>query len=165
MREAVSPSPTTPPAPAAFAAASEGGYAGDLQPPEAFALLNSTPRAYLVDVRSSAEWSFVGLPDLAALGRQPLLVEWQAFPGMALNGRFVDQAEAALKEAGAGYDDPVLFLCRSGARSRAAAIAMTKAGYRACYNIADGFEGALDSARHRGLTGGWKASGLPWVQS
>lgn len=154
-----------PPAPVAFAAVSESGYAGDLQPLEAFALLKSNPKAHLVDVRSSAEWSFVGLTDLAELGRQPLLVEWQAFPGMALNARFVEQADAALKDVGAGANDPVLFLCRSGARSRAAAIAMTKAGFHACYNIVDGFEGALDNARHRGLTGGWKASGLPWVQS
>jgi rhodanese-related sulfurtransferase len=58
----------------------------------------------------------------------------------------------------------MLFLCRSGARSRAAAMALTAAGYTSCYNIAEGFEGNPDAERHRGTTGGWKAAGLPWAQ-
>jgi rhodanese-related sulfurtransferase len=59
---------------------------------------------------------------------------------------------------------PILFICRSGGRSRAAAAALTAAGYRRCYNVAEGFEGNPDPERHRGKTGGWKAAGLPWVQ-
>jgi rhodanese-related sulfurtransferase len=58
----------------------------------------------------------------------------------------------------------VLFICRSGQRSRGAAIAMTSAGYQRCYNVAEGFEGSHDGARHRGTVGGWKARQLPWVQ-
>lgn len=151
--------------PRVFAAEGKAPYAGDVAANEAFALLKENPKAVLVDVRSSAEWSFVGLPDLTSLGRQPLLIEWQSFPGMAPNPRFVEQTRAALAEAGVGAGDPVLFLCRSGARSRNAAIALTEAGFGACYNISDGFEGALDGERHRGRRTGWKAEGLPWAQN
>jgi len=83
---------------------------------------------------------------------------------MAANPDFVAEAGAEIAKAGADRNAPVLFLCRSGARSRAAAIAMTRAGYTRAYNISGGFEGDLDGQRHRGGTNGWKASGLPWRQ-
>ncbi|MGD0143130.1 MAG: rhodanese-like domain-containing protein [Rhizomicrobium sp.] len=138
-------------------------YAGDLTSDAAWALLNDNPKAQLVDVRTTAEWSFVGLPDLSSVGRDVHCVEWQSFPTMAVNPDFVGQTKAQL--AGAVADTPVLFLCRSGARSRAAAIAMTRAGFSRAYNIAGGFEGDMDQQRHRGQRNGWKASGLPWKQS
>jgi rhodanese-related sulfurtransferase len=138
-------------------------YAGDIEPKEAWELLKSNPAAQVVDVRTMAEWSFVGLPDLSPLGRQVLCVEWQNFPDMAPNQNFVAETQAAAR--GATIDTPLLFLCRSGARSRGAAIAMTRAGFTAAYNIAGGFEGDLDPARHRGSKNGWKAEGLPWKQS
>ena len=59
----------------------------------------------------------------------------------------------------------MLFICRSGARSAAAASAMTQAGYTSCWNVAQGFEGDRDAVGHRASVGGWKAAGLPWVQS
>ncbi len=136
-------------------------YAGDLSPEEAWALLKSDPAARLVDVRTSAEWNFVGIADLSALGREAALVEWQILPSMQVNPGFVAQTGQACPEPTA----PVLFLCRSGARSRSAAIAMTRAGYAKAYNIAGGFEGDLDADRHRGGKNGWKASGLPWKQT
>ena len=138
------------------------GYAGDLSAEEAWELLKSDPRARLVDVRTRPEWNFVGLPDLEVLGRDVQLVEWQSFPSMQVNPGFVAETAEA---TGGDKDAPVLFLCRSGARSRSAAIAMTKAGYARAYNVAGGFEGDLDSERHRGRKNGWKASGLPWKQS
>jgi rhodanese-related sulfurtransferase len=141
------------------------GYAGDIEPNAAWALLSGNPKAQLVDVRTAAEWTFVGLPDLAGIGREVLRVEWQSFPSMAINGAFADEAAGRLAQAGAGADTPVLFLCRSGARSRAAAIAMTKAGFTQAYNLVGGFEGDLDSDHHRGRTNGWKAAGLPWKQT
>ncbi|HEY0107345.1 MAG TPA: rhodanese-like domain-containing protein [Rhizomicrobium sp.] len=136
-------------------------YAGDISPDEAWALLQSEPQAALVDVRTRAEWSFVGVPDLTPLGREAALVEWQQFPSMQVNPDFVAQAAAA----GPDKAVPLLFLCRSGARSRSAAIAMTQAGYARAYNVAGGFEGDLDEARHRGRKNGWKASGLAWKQT
>jgi rhodanese-related sulfurtransferase len=137
-------------------------YAGDLSAAEAWALLQSDPRARLVDVRTTAEWNFVGLPDLSSVGRDVGLVEWQVFPTMQVNPSFVAQTEEAV---GADKDAPVLFLCRSGARSRSAAVALTRAGYARAYNIAGGFEGDLDGERHRGHRNGWKAAGLPWKQT
>jgi rhodanese-related sulfurtransferase len=140
-------------------------YAGDVAVQEAWALLERETRAQLVDVRTVAEWNFVGVPDLTSLGRQVHHIEWQQFPSMAPNTAFVPDVVTALEEAGADRGTPVLFLCRSGARSRAAAVALTEAGFTQAFNIANGFEGDLDSSRHRGLTSGWKAAGLPWRQS
>lgn len=143
---------------------SDTGYAGDLSPRESWRRLSSDGAAQLVDVRSVAEWNFVGVPDLAELGRETLFCEWQHFPS-APNPEFVQQVVEALKRTSYHPGAPLFFLCRSGARSRAAAIAMNKAGYGPCFNVSDGFEGGLDHERHRGSSGGWKASGLPWTQS
>ncbi|MCF4167443.1 rhodanese-like domain-containing protein [Zavarzinia compransoris] len=139
-------------------------YAGDITPGDAWRILSQDSGAVLIDVRSDAEWSFVGLPDLSAMGKTPLLVAWARFPGMVRNESFVADMKAALPEAGFRSGSPLLFLCRSGARSRAAAIAATSAGFDPAYNIIGGFEGDLDAERHRGSTGGWKAEGLPWQQ-
>jgi rhodanese-related sulfurtransferase len=141
------------------------GYAGDISAFEAYSLLEKDETAVLVDVRTKAEWSYVGVPNLSELGKQTLLIEWQEFPSMAINPNFAATLEATLKEKGVAPNAPVLFLCRSGARSRAAAIAMTQAGHTRCFNIATGFEGPLDDSRHRGAIDGWKAQGLPWLQS
>ena len=140
-------------------------YAGDLDIGAAWELLAREPQAQLVDVRTVAEWNFVGLPDLSALGREPHRIEWQCYPSMQPNPHFVADAAERLQAAGAGPQTSVLFLCRSGARSRAAAVAMTRAGFRQAFNIADGFEGGLDGEGHRGKVGGWKAAGLPWRQT
>jgi rhodanese-related sulfurtransferase len=140
-------------------------YAGDIEPAAVWKALRQAPAAQMVDVRTQAEWSFVGLPDLSTLGRSVLLCEWQAFPSMAENPNFVRDMDALLRRAGYDKGAPLYFLCRSGARSRFAAIAMTAAGYGPCFNIQDGFEGPLDRARHRGEAAGWKAAGLPWMQS
>ncbi len=97
---------------------------------DAWKILEADPRAQLVDVRTMAEWNFVGLPDLSGLARRVLTVEWQSYPGMGVNPDFAGQVtELHRAGEGAGKDSTVLFLCRSGARSRAAAIAMTKAGF------------------------------------
>jgi rhodanese-related sulfurtransferase len=135
-------------------------YAGDVTAQQAWERLAADPRSELIDVRTAAEWSYVGLPDLTQLGKSLLRVEWQAYPSLARNPQF----GAELARAELSKDQTLFFLCRSGARSRAAAEAMTALGYRHCYNIADGFEGPRDSEGHRGRIAGWKASGLPWKQ-
>jgi rhodanese-related sulfurtransferase len=140
-------------------------YAGDIGAAEAWEMLKSDPKAQLVDVRTMAEWNFVGVPDTGALGRELHCVEWQTFPSGMPNPDFVAQASAALADAGAGKQTPLLFLCRSGGRSRAAAMAMTQAGFEKAFNVAGGFEGDLDETRHRGHNNGWKAQDLPWKQS
>lgn len=137
-----------------------GSYAGDLTPRQAWETLISDPAAVLVDVRTRAEWAFVGLPDLSSLDREAFLVEWNRFPEGNANADFLTDL-AATEVA---PEAPVLFLCRSGVRSRGAAAAATAAGYHAAYNISEGFEGDLDPAGHRGV-GGWKSAGLPWRQT
>lgn len=140
-------------------------YAGDLAPQQAWELLSSDSSAILVDVRSQPEWSFVGLPDLSSFKKKPILVPWQTYspasrPPMTLNPSFAADVDASVTDK----STPVIFLCRSGVRSKAAAIAMTARGYKRCYNLAGGFEGPHDDARHRGRVAGWKAAGLPWTQ-
>jgi rhodanese-related sulfurtransferase len=131
---------------------------------EAWARLKSDTGAVLIDVRTIAEWAYVGLPDLSSIGRRPVLVEWQGFPGDQLNSAFTDRVAEALQPIGADQDSELLFICRSGQRSLKAAQAMAAAGYNRCCNVADGFEGPLDPQRHRGQVSGWKAKGLPWAQ-
>lgn len=135
-------------------------YAGDISVQEAWRVLSENPNAVLVDVRTRAEWSFVGVADLSAISKQPTLAEWQSFPTMNVNAGFVAEVKAVVSDEAA----PVLFLCRSGARSLAAAVALTAQGFSRAYNIIGGFEGDLDEARHRGQRTGWKAAGLPWIQ-
>lgn len=141
------------------------GYAGDISVEEAWALLKSERNALLVDCRSAAEWTFAGVPDLAPLSKSAIFVELQSFPGMSPNPRFLPDTAAALEKAGAETETPVLCICRSGARSRTAAMALTRAGFARCYNVAGGVEGDLDSEGHRGRLNGWKAAGLPWRQT
>jgi rhodanese-related sulfurtransferase len=140
-------------------------YAGDLGLKVAWDLLAGDAKAQLVDVRTVAEWNFVGLPDLSGLAREPHRIEWQSYPSMQINPNFVADTSERLQATGADAETPVLFLCRSGARSRAAAVAMTRAGFQKAFNIASGFEGDLDGEGHRGRLTGWKATGLPWRQT
>ena len=135
-------------------------YAGDLDPEQALQLLTDDPRAVLVDVRTRAEWAYVGTPDLSGLGREAVLAEWVSFPDGGRNPRFLDEVSAV-----AATDVPVIFLCRSGVRSVAAAEAATAAGYTGAYNVTEGFEGPPDGDGHRGAAAGWKFRGLPWKQS
>lgn len=144
-------------------AASE--YAGELSVQEAWSLLATEPKAQLIDVRTAPEWVFVGLPDLSPLGREVKRIEWQTFPSMAANPDFVATVTQAVARSGGDRDTAILFVCRSGVRSRSAAIALTDAGFTRAYNVSGGFEGDLDGEGHRGGKNGWKASGLPWRQT
>lgn len=136
------------------------GYAGDVDARQAWKILASDPKAILVDVRTRAEWEYVGFPLLDELGKQTVFVEWQSYPSKALNPEF----QAELEAVGVDRDATVLLICRSGVRSASAAMAMTTAGYATCYNVSGGFEGPHDDGRHRGSVDGWKALGLVWAQ-
>ena len=142
-----------------------GSFAGNVSAAEAFDALSSEPEAVLIDVRTKPEWAYVGIADLSSIGKDILLVEWQAYPAMAVNEDFADVLSEELERRGIGRETALFFLCRSGVRSLAAAEAMAAAGYDRCFNISGGFEGPLDGTRHRGAVDGWKAAGLPWVQS
>ena len=134
-------------------------YAGDITPRESWALLNEHPDAVLVDIRTDAEWRWVGVPDLSSLGREAVFVQWARGDGQRNQG-FI----AELTAAGVAGGRPVIFLCRSGNRSIPAAEAATAAGIGPSFNMLDGFEGQLDAHGHRGA-GGWRAEGLPWRQT
>ncbi|MGI9595072.1 MAG: rhodanese-like domain-containing protein [Acidimicrobiales bacterium] len=124
---------------------------------DAWELLAADSDAALVDVRTEAEWNFVGMPDLATLGKRVQLAEWTRYPDGSPNDEFVGQATDGLSA-----EHPILLICRSGARSRAAAQRLEAAGFEHVYNVTDGFEGNLDGNGHR--HGGWKDA-LPWQQS
>ena len=139
----------------------------ELSPQETYNFLSKHESAALIDVRTRAEWSFVGVPDVVALRRPMWLVEWASFPTMVPNMQFVDQLVA---QAAGSLPDRLFFICRSGARSMMAAqcvaATMQEKGHPLhCTNVAEGFEGDLDEKGHRGKNNGWKARGLPWRQS
>ncbi len=126
-------------------------YAGALLPAEAHALMQAG--AKLVDVRTEPELLYVGkVPGSIAL-------QWQTYPGSRPNPEFLDQLADVTEK-----HDVLMFLCRSGARSHSAAEAATRAGWRECYNVLEGFEGDKDAEQHRNSVGGWRKAGLPWIQ-
>ncbi len=137
-------------------------YAGDITPLQAWKLLSDNPNAVLVDVRTDAEWRFVGVPDLSSLGRDVVYIEWNTTDGTR-NENFADELQQQVAPAAADQERPVIFLCRSGNRSIGAAEVATEVGLTPAYNVLDGFEGHLDANGHRGETG-WRAVGLPWKQ-
>lgn len=132
----------------------------DVTPQQAYQALSANPDTQLVDVRTDAEWTYVGLPDLSPAGKRVLLVQWQVFPSGAPNRSFVEQLGAA----GLTRQHEIYFICRSGARSLMAAEAAEQAGFRTVFNVSDGFEGPPDAEGHRGTIAGWKADALPWRQ-
>lgn len=134
-------------------------FKGDVSPREAWTALVETADAALIDVRTLSEWTFVGGPDLTSLEKKVHRIEWQKFPGMSHNEFFVAEVLAA----GVRKEQPLYLLCRSGVRSKVAAIELASHGYTT-YNIADGFEGQLSPQGHRGI-GGWQGLGLPWKQT
>ena len=143
-----------------FPKAEYGAYAGDLTPLKAWKMLKNDASSELFDVRTDAEFSYVGRPDLSSIGKDIRLVMWVNFPENLVNPEFANEVKAT----GAEPFQKLLFLCRSGVRSRYAAEVMTAAGFPNCYNILEGFEGDKDERGHRGIIAGWKVADLPWVQ-
>lgn len=132
-------------------------YAGDITSLQAWGFLSSEQNSILVDVRTSAEIAFVGKPDLH--DQQYIASPIYEFPHMEFCQSFIEDVKSL-----SGYEK-ILFLCRSGSRSRNAAIIASNEGLNFCYNVSDGFEGELDGNGHRGNISGWKASKLPWSQT
>ena len=127
----------------------------NLNPRQAWDLLQQHTDAVLVDVRTKVEHAFVGHPIGA------IHIAWKEAPDWQLNASFVAEVEIRVPDKQA----PMLLLCRSGQRSLEAANALEAAGFARLINIIDGFEGSLDQQQHRGHLGGWRYDGLPWVQS
>jgi rhodanese-related sulfurtransferase len=129
-------------------------YAGVLTPQEAYEVWQANPQACLVDVRTCAELDWVGRIPGA------IEIEWNSYPGSVPNPLFLTQLAKRVD-----VQAPLLFICRSGARSHNAAMAAVEVGYLDVYNVLEGFEGDKDANNHRGTTGGWRYAGLPWQQS
>lgn len=139
----------------------------ELAPADAYRALETTEDAAMIDVRTRAEWAFTGVADTSATGAPLHMVEWVQFPDMAPNPDFLAQLTA---QCGGTLPGRLLFICRSGARSMAAARLVSEtAAARGqtvhCTNVAEGFEGDLDAEGHRGTVNGWKVHGLPWRQT
>jgi rhodanese-related sulfurtransferase len=132
-------------------------YAGAVTPAEAFALLQADPHVKLVDVRTNAERDWVGRVGVPE--PQHAAVQWVLYPGGLPNPDF----GAQLQQAAPDKDDVLLFLCRSGVRSRHGARLATELGYKNAFDILEGFEGDKDAQGHRKSVGGWCKAGLPWV--
>ena len=136
------------------------GYAGDITPMEAWDVLQNDKHSLLLDVRSAAEWAYVGIPDLSVISKETKLIEWKSFPQMLVNKNFVAQ----VREICSNRERTIISLCRSGQRSIATSKELTTAGYKNCLNLLQGFEGDKNTKNQRGQTGGWKFCGLPWKQ-
>jgi len=138
----------------ARAAAQGLPYDGALTPAEAQELLGLAPGSKLVDVRTRAEWDWVGRI------QGSVEIEWQTYPGGQPNPSFAAQLAQQID-----VEALTMFLCRSGGRSHAAAATAKQAGYTAVYNVLEGFEGDRDGRGQRNTVGGWRRAGLPWTQS
>lgn len=126
-------------------------YEGALLPSEAHQLLQAAPGAKLVDVRTRAEWDWVGrIPGAVE-------IEWMSYPGNQPNTDFLAQLKRQVDS-----ESLVMFICRSGVRSHKAACLANEAGFTESYNVLEGFEGDIDAHGQRGKVGGWRYSGLPW---
>jgi rhodanese-related sulfurtransferase len=129
-------------------------YKGAITPKEANTFMQAVPQVKLIDVRCRAELDWVGrIPSAVE-------IEWVTYPGMKPNSDFLAQLEQQ-----ASKETTLIFICRSGARSNAAATLATQAGFADCYNVMEGFEGDPNSEKHRNEVNGWRAAKLPWVQS
>ncbi|ALV46927.1 Rhodanese-related sulfurtransferase [Arthrobacter alpinus] len=127
-------------------------YAGDLAPATAWDHIAAG--AVLVDVRTEGEWTHIGVPDTSALNTEPVFIQWNLANG-SNNPQFLAELLQAVPT-----EKSLVVLCRSGARSIAAATAATAAGYTA-YNVLEGFEGEPDRYGDR-VVNGWKNRKLPW---
>ena len=131
-------------------------YAGAVTAQDAYALLQMDSHIILIDVRTQAERDWVG--KVVINEAQHGAVEWSSYPGGAPNPHFLAQLQQLAQP-----DQVILFLCRSGVRSRHAAKLATEHGFSQCYDILQGFEGDKDGAGHRKMVGGWCHAGLPWI--
>lgn len=127
--------------------------------------LSENKNTALVDVRTAMEWERIGRPDIGGTGKAVHFVEWKQSPDMRINPDFAAQLEASL---GGTYPEALYFICRSGVRSREAAVAiqdrLSSSGSDCrCINVAEGFEGDPDASGARGTINGWQARDLPWL--
>lgn len=132
---------------------------------QAYAEMLKDSTAYILDVRTPEEWNLVGHPgknklsEGAQLDGRVLNISYGEFKGgsFAPNHSFVKDVQQLFPDR----KKRILLICRSGERSKAAAIALEAVGYGKLAHISDGFEGITDTRGYRTVNG-WKVAGLPY---
>jgi rhodanese-related sulfurtransferase len=137
-----------------------------INPQDAWKILDEDKHSLLVDVRTFEELNFVGHVDLSSIAAKSIILPWRIYPRMELNSAFISELSNFIAKTFPSnpLDTNLLFLCKTGGRSNEAAKSMSEIGYKNTYNITGGFEGEADSSGHRGNINGWKAANLPWEQ-
>lgn len=135
--------------------------AGEIEPKQAYEVLQKEEKSFLVDVRTQAEWAFTGVADLSSINKKTLLVSWLNYPNMQPNQNFVQQLTEKIPDK----NSKIFFLCKTGGRSFDAAQNISQLGYTNCFNVINGYEGDLNEKNQRSSINGWRASGLPWHQN
>ena len=140
-----------------------------LTPADADRALAADPSIILIDVRTRAEFQFVGHPtatdqNIPVRFLDPEMKhDGKKGYGMVENPKFADQVAALMAREGKGKDDPIFVICRSGGRSARATDKLAALGYTNVWNLVEGFEGGKDKATGQRSVNGWKNAGLPWT--
>jgi rhodanese-related sulfurtransferase len=109
----------------------------------------------LIDVRSIAEYVFIGHPEMAY--NIPLMFWSEKQQKLILNENFLTNIESRFKR-----DDILIFICRSGGRSLKTATMAKQSGFINVFSVKEGFEGQKDKKGYRSING-WKNSELPYT--
>ena len=135
-------------------------YKRNLLPKMAVERLQNNPQALFVDVRSKAEYKYVGYPE------NSILIPWIDDPDWEPNPEaFSDLVMQELDGRENLSDTEIILICRSGFRSNEALKCLENKGFTQVSHVASGFEGDLDENDHRGNLNGWRHDGMPWSQS
>ena len=135
-------------------------YKRNLLPKMAVERLQNNPQALFVDVRSKAEYKYVGFPE------NSILIPWIDDPDWEPNPEaFSDAVMQELDGRENLSDTEIILICRSGFRSNEALKCLENKGFTQVSHVASGFEGDLDENDHRGNLNGWRHDGMPWSQS
>ncbi len=153
---------------------------------EAYDMLNTVPDTFLIDVRTRAEYQFVGHPYQAYLFPYMFMTkdfiktdERYEYQHNQKNKSFVDDISKIFKKT-----DNLLIICRDGSKSALAAKELISAGFKNIFDVTDGFEGPefpkfeddnrdkfyRQLAKRNKIYGfqhrrhyGWQWWGLPWT--
>ncbi len=122
---------------------------------EAYSMVMTSPSdTFIVDVRTVAEYTFVGHPDLpSGVPNIPL----KFFPSWEPNSDFALKVAERYKK-----NNRLIMICRSGGRAEIAAEILIKAGFKRVFYMTDSFEGRADEKGHRTVDG-WKVNNLPYT--
>ena len=135
-------------------------YKRNLLPKMAVERLQSNSQALFVDVRSKAEYKYVGYPE------NSILIPWIDDPDWQPNPEaFSDLVMQELDGRENLLNTEIILICRSGFRSNEALKCLENKGFTQVSHVASGFEGDLDENEHRGNLNGWRHDGMPWSQS